>query len=140
LAVTLYLLDKSATAARHGPGAQGRLQELLARGQLAMCQLTALELLYSARSEADYENGRMILGAYIWLDTTTACLQRALDVQRELARSGRHRVPIPDLVIAATAEHHGATVLHFDKDYELIAEVTGQPVERIAGPGGASTT
>ena len=48
------------------------------------------------------------------------------------ANRGRHRAPsIPDLIIAATAELAGLTVLHFDKDFDVIAELTGQPVERL---------
>jgi len=46
--------------------------------------------------------------------------------------SGRHRAPsIPDLIIAATAELAGLTVLHLDKNFDVIAELTGQPVERL---------
>jgi predicted nucleic acid-binding protein len=54
-----------------------------------------------------------------------------------LARSGRHRVPIPGLIIAATAEAAGLTLLHYDRDYDLIAEVTHQPAEWVVerGPG-----
>lgn len=49
-----------------------------------------------------------------------------------LADRGRHRAPsIPDLIIAATAELAGLTVLHHDKDFEMIADVTGQPIERL---------
>jgi predicted nucleic acid-binding protein len=58
---------------------------------------------------------------------------RAVDVQATLADQGQHRAPsIPDLLIAATAELAGLTVLHVDKDFELIAGITGQPVERLA--------
>jgi len=57
---------------------------------------------------------------------------RAVAIQLALADLGQHRAPsIPDLLIAATAESAGLTVLHLDKDFELIAEVTGQPVERL---------
>ncbi len=57
---------------------------------------------------------------------------RAVAVQGVLARRGQHRAPsVPDLLIAAAAELAGLTVLHLDKDFELIAEVTGQPVERL---------
>jgi predicted nucleic acid-binding protein len=53
-------------------------------------------------------------------------------VQGILARTGRHRAPsVPDLLIAAIAELDGLTVLHVDKDFDLIAEVTGQPVEQL---------
>jgi predicted nucleic acid-binding protein len=65
---------------------------------------------------------------------TPSVEDRAVEVQLLLADQGRHRAPsIPDLLVAATAELAGLTVLHVDKDFELIAEVTGQPVERIIG-------
>lgn len=49
-----------------------------------------------------------------------------------LAGRGQHQAPsIPDLLIAATAELAELTVLHVDKDFELIADITGQPVERL---------
>jgi predicted nucleic acid-binding protein len=53
-------------------------------------------------------------------------LGRAFEVQGLLAEQGQHRLPIPDLVIAAAAEAAGLTVLHYDADLERIAEVTGQ--------------
>jgi predicted nucleic acid-binding protein len=63
---------------------------------------------------------------------TPAIEQRALEIHLLLADRGRHRAPaIPDLLIAAVAERAGHTVLHVDKDFELIAEVTRQPVERL---------
>lgn len=58
--------------------------------------------------------------------------RRALEVQGVLAKRGQHRAPsVPDLLIAAAAEMSGLVVLHVDKDFELIAEVTGQQVERL---------
>lgn len=63
---------------------------------------------------------------------TPAMEDRAVQVQRLLAQRGLHRAPsIPDLLIAATAELTGRTVLHLDKDFDLIAEVTQQTVERL---------
>ena len=63
---------------------------------------------------------------------TPAIEDRALEVQLLLADRGRHRAPsIPDLLIAATAELAGLTVLHLDKDFELIEELTGQHTERL---------
>jgi hypothetical protein len=58
-----------------------------------------------------------------------------MDVQGELSKTGRHRVPIPDLLIAAAAEAGGLTVLHYDSDYDTIAEVTGQSVEWVVPRG-----
>lgn len=125
----IYLIDKSAhELARRSEAVQ---TQILALGdRAATCQMIELEILYSARNAADYE--RLRRGqALRWLDTTSACLDRALEVQRELAERGQHRLPIPDLVIAATAEVHGAVVLHNDHDFETIAAVTGQAVERV---------
>ena len=60
---------------------------------------------------------------------------RALAVQGMLAERGFHRAAkVPDLLIAAVAEMSGYTVLHVDRDFELIAEVTGQPIERLSMP------
>ena len=65
---------------------------------------------------------------------TPAIEDRAVEVQMLLADLGRHRAPsVPDLIVAATAELAGLTVVHRDKDFDLIAEVTGQPAERLAG-------
>ncbi|MGB3054545.1 MAG: PIN domain-containing protein, partial [Acidimicrobiales bacterium] len=64
---------------------------------------------------------------------TPAIEDRAVEVQLALAERGLHRAPsIPDLLIAATAELAGLTVLHVDKDFELIAEVTDQPQQRLS--------
>jgi len=65
---------------------------------------------------------------------TPSIEERAVDVQLALAERGQHRAAsIPDLLIAATAEFAQLRVLHVDKDFDLIADVTGQPVERLAG-------
>jgi predicted nucleic acid-binding protein len=65
---------------------------------------------------------------------TPAIEDRSVEVLTLLADRGRHRAPsVPDLIIAATAELAGLTVLHLDKDFDVIAEITGQPVERLTG-------
>ncbi|MEU1362571.1 PIN domain-containing protein, partial [Micromonospora zamorensis] len=61
---------------------------------------------------------------------------RAMAVHRLLAADSQHRnFRLPDLIIAATAEEHGATVLHYDADYDRISAVTGQPSEWVAPKG-----
>ncbi|MFC4123671.1 PIN domain nuclease [Nocardia rhizosphaerae] len=99
---------------------------------VAACHLTALEIGYSARSLADYTAKIGHQKSLVWLPVTEEAMDRALTVQELLAGKGAHRLPIPDLIIAATAEIHGATVLHVDNDYETIAETTGQPHHRLA--------
>ena len=90
--------------------------------------MVALERLYSARDLVGWDTLRTELATqYHWLPITDEIVGRAIEVQGLLADRGKHRgVSLPDLVIAATAEAYGAIVLHYDRDYELIAEVTGQ--------------
>lgn len=135
----LYLADKSAHAQRHhSDQAAERLDRDIAAGRIAVCEVVALELLYSARNAADYEALAAALAALPWVPTTQDALRRALDVQRQLATHGHHRRPLPDLMVAATAELAGVAVLHYDHDFDLIAEVTDQPTEWIIprGTGG----
>ena len=100
-----------------------------------MTETVALELLYSARSAADYEARWEGLTTLPWLHLTEAVATRALDMQRHLAASGLHRRPIPDLLVAATAFEHDATVLHYDRDFDLIAEATGLSARWIIPTG-----
>jgi predicted nucleic acid-binding protein len=90
----------------------------------------------AARNQADLEALLVGQRALEWLPVNEAVMDRALEVQRLLAaHSGDgHRRPIPDLIIAATAELHGAEVLHVDSDYDMIAQVTGQPMRRLFDP------
>ena len=95
-----------------------------------------LEICYSARNQADLEALLAGQQALEWLPVTQAVMDRALEVQRLLAAhtGNGHRRPIPDLIIAATAELHDAEILHVDTDYELIAQVTSQPTRRLFNP------
>lgn len=76
------------------------------------------------------------LHGHRWMDVTAEAMDRALAVHRALAADSQHRhFRLPDLVIAATAELHGATVLHYDAHYERITDITAQPVESVAPRG-----
>ena len=66
---------------------------------------------------------------------TEAMFQRAVEVQGLLALRGQHSVPIPDLIIAAAAEHAGMVLLHYDSDFDRIAAVTGQALEWVVPRG-----
>lgn len=125
-----YLVDKSAWEwARRDASARDDLAAL--DGLLAACHLTSLELAYSARNVTDH--ARVLAGQrrLVWLPVTEECMDRALEIAAALAANGQHRTPIPDVIIAATAQVHGATVVHVDGDYERIAELTGQPQHRL---------
>jgi len=107
-------------------------------GQIAICDMVALELLYTARNAGEFVARRSELGFLPQCPIGPAEFRRALDVYEELARQGgmhHRRVKHPDLLIAAAAEAAGVTLLHYDQDYEAIAAVTGQPMRWIASKG-----
>ena len=131
-----YLIDKSALARMPLEPVRSRLAPIIEAGEAATCPIIDLEVLYSARNREEYDRIRQRRTlAYHSVAIDEAMLQRAISIQAELARTGRHRVPIPDLVIAAVAEAAGLTLLHYDRDYDLIAEVTGQPAEWVVERG-----
>lgn len=114
------------------------LRPLVDAGLVATCWMVDLEVLYSARNAAEHDKVSADRRGLEWLAMPDEIGDRAIEVQNELARRGLHRgVPLPDLVIAATAERHGATVLHYDADFDVIAEVTGQPVRWVVPRGTA---
>lgn len=133
--MTSYLIDKSAWARTHRPSVRAVLERLVETGRTATCAITNLEILYSARSSTDYEELADELAGLIQVPVESDQLARALSIQRVLASRGQHRLPIPDLIIAAAAESAGFSVLHYDADYERISSVTGQPHQWIVPPG-----
>jgi hypothetical protein len=132
--VTDWLIDTSALARlADSPDAEAWAARM-ERGLVRICVVTRLEIGYSARSGPDLRSAvrRPPLLSMPLEYQTPAIEDRALEVQMRLADDGHHRAPsVPDLIVAATAELAGLTVLHTAKDFELIARVTGQPVERL---------
>lgn len=132
---TTWLVDKSAIARLPAVAEAPEWASRIERGLVRISTLTRLEVGYSARTA---ESHRTLLRdapiASMPVEYLTPRIEdRAVEVQSALAERGQHRAPsIPDLLIAATAELAELTVLHLDKDFDLIAELTGQPVERLA--------
>lgn len=124
MAVAGWLLDKSAAVRLGDAGVAEQIDELV--GSLFLCPVGQLEQLHSARSGADYESLRAHLAAsFDVVAAPSDLLDRALQLQRDLAAHHGmwHRIPIPDLLIAETALHHGLGVVHVDRDYDKIGEV-----------------
>ncbi len=130
-----WLIDKSALV-RLGSSAQAsEWASRIERGLVAVTTVTRLEVGYSARSTDDFTRALDLppIAAMPVEYLTPAMEDRALLVQRLLAQRGQHRAPsIPELLIAAAAELSGRTVLHADKDFDLIAALTHQRVELLA--------
>lgn len=133
-ATTEWLIDKSALVRLGGSRDAGLWADRLQRGLVHVTTVTLLEVGCFARDAADLHaglDGPPVASMPVEYATPRA-EDRAVDVLRLLAARGQHRAPsIPDLLIAATAESASLTVLHLDKDFDLIAEVTGQPVETV---------
>lgn len=135
--IARYLVDKSALARLQNPAVASRLEPLLEAGAVATCAIVELEVGFSARSPDDYEGTmRDRAAGYTMLAMDDWVWRQALEIQARLAAAGQLRsVPIPDLLIAATAERHRVTVLHYDGDYERIAAITGQSTEWVVERG-----
>ena len=123
-----WLIDKSALVRLGQSSNVAEWANRIERGLVAISHITLLEVGFSARNANDLSQALTLppLAAMPVEYLTPTIEDRALDVQRLLAERGLHRAPsIPDLLIAATAERTGRTVLHLDKDVEIIAAITG---------------
>lgn len=129
-----WLIDKSALVRVARSPDVDLWSQRFTRGLVRIATVTRLEVGYSARSARDLRAG--LQGppiSHMPVEYATPAIEdRAVEVLVLLADRGQHRAPsIPDLIVAATAELAGLTVLHVDKDFDLIAGVTGQVVETL---------
>ncbi|MDR2975003.1 MAG: PIN domain nuclease [Propionibacteriaceae bacterium] len=134
MAVTRWLIDKSALVKMPRSPDSGLWGSRIARGLVNLTTVTALEVGFSARNGADVRIGAVTppLSLMPLEYMTPAAERRAREVQVLLADQGLHRTPsIPDLLIAAVAELAGLVVLHDDKDFDIIAQISGQSMERL---------
>jgi len=132
--VSDWLIDKSALVRLADSPDAGEWANRTERGLIRICTVTRLEVGYSARTAAQARSvfRSPPISAMPVEYQTPAIEDRSLEVQVALASTGKHRAPsIPDLIIAATAELAGLTVLHVDNDFDVIAGITGQPLERL---------
>lgn len=137
MSAAVYLIDTSALVRILKRPARPLWEKPLEEGLISRCPLTEVEFLYSARNAEDRSELVQDLDALFgWTPLDDRALTRAWDVQRELTEKGRHRsAGAVDLLVAATAELQGLTMLHYDHDFETIASVTGQPTQWLAAPG-----
>ncbi len=132
--MTDYLADTSAW--NRSRQVFERWSELTLRDELVLCAPIRLELLYSARGRRDYQAFRADLRGFADLPVDGWVTDFAEVIQARLADRSAHRGPTAvDLLVAATAARHGAVLLHYDRHFDAIARVTGQPTEWIARRG-----
>ena len=131
-----YLIDISALARMPHESVRQRLAPIIEAGEAATCAIIDLEVLYSARNHEEHVDIRRRRAlAYERVPITEDVFERAIEVQAELARTGRHRVPIPDLLIASASESASLTLLHYDSDFDTVASVTGQSTKWVVPRG-----
>ena len=136
-AVASYLADTSALARLHHAPVAAVLGPLIEAGLVATCGVIEFEFGWATRSSTEFDQLRADRDVgYEWLATHDEDWRRAFHVQARLWRTGRMRsVGLPDLLIAAVAEREHVTVLHYDSDYDLITEVTGQSAQWVVPRG-----
>jgi predicted nucleic acid-binding protein len=132
-----YLVDNSAWNRLKYDAVSARLRPLVDAGLVASCGALEVEALYSARNSDEHNKLRAQRSAiFSYVDTEEIDWQRALDVQHLLAKNSQHRGPrVPDLLIAAVAERHNLTLLHYDSDFDRITTATGQPADWVVPRG-----
>jgi predicted nucleic acid-binding protein len=136
-AVATHLADTSALARLSRPGVAAVLGPLIEAGLVATCGVIEFELGWATRSGTEFDLVRADRDAgYEWLATDDEDWHRALEVQGVLWRSGHVRaVGFPGLLIAAVAEREHVTLMHYDSDYDLVAQVTRQPMQWVVPRG-----
>jgi predicted nucleic acid-binding protein len=133
----LFLVDTSASARARFPSVLSELTRLGRLGLLATCATVDLEVLYSARSKDEYRSIAALRSeGFTDLPLLPEIGRRSRLVQSAMAERGQHRAAgVIDLLTAATAEHYGATILHYDSDFDHIGSVTQQPVRWVVERG-----
>ena len=128
-----YLLDTSAFwQGRINTSAGERIRDLGKTEALVACTPAILEMLYGARNSREWATMRGLFDGIPRVDLADSV--SAIDLQGALARRGQHRTPIVDILVAATAAEHGLTVLHYDREFERLSELTGGTHEWVIPP------
>lgn len=131
-----WLIDKSALWRASRPELEAVVLPQLESGLVAVTIVTELEVGYSAQSLFDHQVTRRTLDQLLQIPLSPRAEQRAREVQRLLVERGQHRsAGVADLLLAATAEIEGLTLWHYDGDFDVIAEVTGQAAEWVVPRG-----
>ena len=130
-----HVLDTSVLKRLSLPAVRTVVEPLADLGRLARAGISDLEVGYSARDTREWDRLVGALDILELVETTSEHVLRAKQVQRQLASKSQRGRMIPDLLIAAAAEAKRLTVLHYDQDFDKIAEITGQACEWVVPAG-----
>ncbi|MEY4009578.1 MAG: hypothetical protein RLZZ93_270 [Actinomycetota bacterium] len=130
-----YLLDTSVVKRAGSERVRTVLRSLALAGEIGRTSIVDLEVGFSARNSAEWAELAGVLSSFPLVEIEQSHFDRALQVQSLLAARSQRGRKIPDLLVAAVAEGAGATVLHYDSDFDHISAVTGQPTEWVVPQG-----
>jgi predicted nucleic acid-binding protein len=135
----MQLFDTSVWAWRQNPQIDSWFRTQLLDGDLAVCEMVALEILSGAPNRTWYEQTSELLTAVPWVHMGAAEWRRAMEVhallEQLLGTNARRGVKHTDLLIAAAADVHGLPLVHYDQDFDAVQKVTGQPMSWVAPRG-----
>lgn len=133
----IFIADKSVWARAGQPRLRAEWAMALRARQIATCSIVRLELLYSARDAQELASLERDLTALRDVPVTPSVQREAVRAMRELADRSPlyHRVPLPDVLIAATAQDVGVGVLHVDRHFDRLAEVLAFESRWAVDPG-----
>ena len=135
---TRFLVDTSALVRLlRNRDVRSRWQPQITAGIMGTCPITELEFLYSARSKSEREEWLELLNTtFAWVAVPDQTFTRAAEIQAAMTNRGTHRsAGVVDLLLAATAELSGLTLVHYDHDFDEIVKVTGQSAVWVAAAG-----
>jgi predicted nucleic acid-binding protein len=130
-----HLADTSVLARLGKPDVRAVIEPMMGRSRLARCTISDLEIGSRARNADEWDTMLRAVRTLVTVDIDPGDVTRAGGVQRALAAVGLRGRKVPDLLIAAAAERRGLIVLHYDRDFEHIAHITGQPHEWVVPRG-----
>ncbi len=130
-----HLVDTSVIKRLGHRSVREAVQPLAEAGRVARASISDLEVGYSSRNGREWDRLIGALESLSLVETTSAHVVRAKQVQRHLASKSQRGRKVPDLLIAAAAEAEGLVVLHYDRDFDKIAKVTGQRCEWVVPAG-----
>ena len=132
-----HLADTSVLTRLTKPPIRPVVAAMLEAGTVARCAMSDLEIGYAARNAAEWDALHRALNQFQFVAVEAVDFDRAAGIQRALDAMSQRGRKVPDLLIAAAADRRGLTVLHYDNDFEMISEVTGQPTQWVAARGEA---
>ncbi|GAB3460454.1 PIN domain-containing protein [Actinophytocola sediminis] len=130
-----WLVDTSVLTRLPNSEVRAAVTSLVEQGRVGRCTMSDLEIGFFARNGNEWDALQRALSAFPLVDVVSSDFDQARETQRALAALGLKGCKMPDLIIAAVALRMELSVLHYDRDFDLIAQITGQPTQWVTARG-----